>query len=252
LLLFAIPSFDRLEYLSLPAFNDLHHVRARPDGRLIVVNTGLDMVMVLDWDGDISAEMSAAGEPDPWARFSRDVDYRGVLTTKPHKAHPNYSFLLDGEIWATRCEQKDAICLTAQTQPPIPIGDQCAHDGVLAGGKLYFTTVDGLVHVFDAASRERRQTVDLNRVTGRLGPLGWCRGLCVLENDVVVVGFTRLRRTKFKEKVAWAKYRLGRGGTSQTRQPAHIAAYDLRRQQLLWEANVEQFGMHVVFSIHPA
>ncbi len=68
-------------------------------------------------EGEILREWSVIGE-DTWARFSRQIDYRKVPTTKPHRSHPNFAFLLEGDIWTTRCDQKDAICLTGRAHRP--------------------------------------------------------------------------------------------------------------------------------------
>jgi hypothetical protein len=37
--------FKRIGYISLPCFNDLHHVTPTEDGNLLVVSTGLDLVV---------------------------------------------------------------------------------------------------------------------------------------------------------------------------------------------------------------
>src|SRR6266496_1534290 len=81
-MIYALPHFELLNYISLPCFNDLHHVRTMPDGNLLVVNTGLDMVLMMTKDGAVLREWNVLGE-DPWLRFSRDIDYRKI-DTKPH------------------------------------------------------------------------------------------------------------------------------------------------------------------------
>lgn len=44
-LTYEVPGFERIGYVSLPCFNDLHHVCSTPDGSFLVANTGLDMVV---------------------------------------------------------------------------------------------------------------------------------------------------------------------------------------------------------------
>jgi len=100
-LIFELPEFKRIGYVSLPSFNDLHHVTPTSDGNLLVASTGLDMVIKFTPQGKTLAEWCVLDE-EPWSRFSRTVDYRKVDSTKPHQSHPNYVFELDGEIWATR------------------------------------------------------------------------------------------------------------------------------------------------------
>src|SRR5215470_10012083 len=46
-IVFELPGFRRLTYISLPCFY-LHHVLPTPSGILIVVVTGLDMVVLVD------------------------------------------------------------------------------------------------------------------------------------------------------------------------------------------------------------
>lgn len=242
-LVYRLPEFHLLARVSLPCFNDIHHVRPSQDGNLLVTSTGLDMVVEVTLDGKILQEWGVLGE-SPWARFSRDIDYRKVASTKPHPAHPNFTFYLDGELWVTRCMQFDAVCLT---QPNLRIGvdvNYC-HDGELYGRKIYFTTVDGHVVIVDAETLATETVVDLNAIDNRGNAiLGWCRGLAVLDERYVWVGFTRLRETRFKENVRWVK-RLLKG----EEKPTHIALYDLIDRKLLREIDLEPYEMHVIFGV---
>ena len=42
---YSLPDFERVAYVSIPLFNDLHHVRPTAAGTLLVANSGLDMVL---------------------------------------------------------------------------------------------------------------------------------------------------------------------------------------------------------------
>ena len=110
-LIYELPAFRLVNYISLPCFNDLHHVKPSADGNLIAVSTGLDMVIKCSPCGELLAEWCVLDE-EPWSRFSSSVDYRKVESTKPHKSHPNFAFELEGDLWVTRLKQRDAICLT--------------------------------------------------------------------------------------------------------------------------------------------
>lgn len=88
-----LPGFRLRRIVSLPCFNDLHHVTPGPDGTLWVAVTGLDAVAQLTPEGDLLRLHGVLGA-SPWERFSPAVDYRKVPTTKPHHAHPNYVFFL--------------------------------------------------------------------------------------------------------------------------------------------------------------
>jgi len=247
-LIYEVPGFRLLRYLSLPFFNDLHHVRPGEGDSLLVAVTGLDMVVELTLDGHILQEWGVLGQ-DPWARFSRDVDYRKVITTKPHQAHPNFVFDMDRELWVTRFEQRDAIRLTAPDDR-IPIDVEKPHDGILAGEQVYFTTVDGHVVVADATQAVVSHVFDLNHISARNRALGWCRGLAVLEEGHAIVGFTRIRPTRFRENLRWLRYEFGLRETKGD-MPTRIVGYDLEAGREEWEIDLEPCGMNCVFSIHP-
>lgn len=245
-LVYDVPSFTRRAYISLPCMNDVHHVRPGPDGSLYVANTGLDTVLKLAPDGTVLHEWNVLGE-DTWSRFSRDIDYRKVVSTKPHHAHPNNVFFIDGEVWVTRCIQKDIVCLT-RDEAPIPITDAYIHDGVRHGDLLFFSGVTGEVIVVDVKQRKAIKRYDLHSLVGGGPPLGWCRGIEVLDADHVIVGFSRLRPTKWKENVRWVKHMLG--GTGADLRPTRIALFDLKNERLVWDIDLEPAGMNVIFSVH--
>ena len=244
-LIYKLPDFRCIKYLSLPCFNDVHHVCPTGKDTLAVAVTGLDMVVEITMDGEVVREWSVL-EEDLWARFSRDLDYRKVPTTKPHHSHPNHVFQVDGELWVTRFKQKDAICLT-KPGGRIDVAVERPHDGYLFGDSVYFTTVDGHVVVADQKTHKVRQTFDLNEMHPEPPKvLGWCRGLLPLDERFVWVGFTRVRPTKFKENLAWIRNGATRHKAS------HIALYDLERRECVQEIPLEPHGIGVVFSMFPA
>jgi hypothetical protein len=245
----ALPSFTIRRVISLPCFNDLHHVAPGPDGTLYVAVTGLDAVAQVSRDGELIRLVSVLGG-DVWDRFSRDVDYRKVPTTKPHQSHPNYVFFLDGRPWVTRFEQRDAVPVDdplCERSKAFPVGGEGIHDGCLEDGRLCFTTVDGHLVTFDLASGKKND-LDLNSLLppddGR--PLGWCRSVLPL-GDRAWVGFTRLRPTLLHRNLSWIRH-----GFRDYHLPTRIALYDLERPACLREINLEEAGMNAVFSIHPA
>ena len=245
---YRLPTFEQLAHISLARFNDVHHVRPREDGSLLVVSTGLDCVLHLSAAGDLIREWPVlqVGDAPVW---DAGIDYRKLATTKPHRAHPNYAFELDGRIWATRFEQRDAVCVE-HLQHRIPIDIERPHDGVVHEREIYFTTVDGNVVVADAASRAVVRRFDLNAIARHGIPLGWCRGIHVLARDQVLVGFSRIRRTRFKDNLRWVVSRAR--GRDPRSLPTRIAQFDLARGVLLREWSLEEAGVNAVFSIHPA
>ena len=242
-IIYSLPDFKLTGYFSLPCFNDVHHVRPTKDGNLLVVITGLDMVMEITPNGDILREWNVLGQ-NPWERFSRTIDYRKVLTTKPHQSHPNYVFQIGNDIWATRCLQYDAVCLTNPNKH-IKIGDTHVHDGVVVGNTIYFTKIDGHVVTVDINTFTVKQVFNLNKITNANKHLGWCRGIKVLDQNKVIVGFTRLRPSNNPEANNQSFWEISEGVS-----PTRIACYDLSKGELLWEHSLEQYGLNAVFSIH--
>ncbi len=248
-----VPSFEQIGYISLPCFNDLHHASPTPEGNILIANTGLDMVVEVTPAGEILRQWDALGRP-LWSRFSPDVDYRKVESTKPHEAHPNFVFMVDKDVWVTRCCQRDAVCLT-KPGCSIPLAtvkkvrkiDCGSHDGVPYAGRVYFTTVNGHVVVADPQRCEVLHDYDLNHDLFR--SLGWCRGISVVSESKALVGFSRLRPTLQHANLGWLK-----GGMNHLKQnflrPTRVALYDLPGRKALREFDLEPYEIHAVFSIH--
>jgi len=247
LLVFQLPQFQVVKYISIPCFNDVHHVAPGSDGSLLVANTGLDMVVKLTAEGDVLRYWNVLGE-DPWSLFSSERDYRKVDSTKPHRSHPNFVFELEGEIWVTRFRQRDAICLS-DPHKRIEIAIESPHDGLVTEDRIYFTTVDGRVVIVDRNSLRIEMVVDLKEIDGQGCILGWCRGILPLDDRCCWIGFTRVRKTQLHENVLWVKKLLHDGVTER---PTHITLYDLVDRKSLREINLETHGMNVVFSMFPA
>lgn len=241
IMIYDLPSFHLATYISLPIFNDVHHVYPTPQGTLLVMVTGLDMVAEVSLDGKLLRHWDVMGE-DTWSIFSRDTDYRKVPTTKPHRAHANHIFQLGDEIFATRFRQRDAISLR-DPQRRIDIAIQRPHDGFLFNDSLYFTTVDGHVVIANPRTLQVERIHDLNTMSGQSGEtLGWCRGLLPLDERFLWVGFTRVRPTKFVENLNWIRQKAAD-------RPSHIALYDLERGCCLEEIETEPHGIGVVFTL---
>jgi len=242
-LIYDLPGFTHSGYVSLPCFNDVHHVRPSRDGHLLVANSGLDMVLEVKTTGEIVRAWNTLGL-DPWTRFSPEIDYRRVSSLKPHASNPNHVFFVGDELWVTRFEQRDAICLTDPAKR-IDIGIERVHDGHWYDGKIYFTSVNGFVVIADAETLQVVESFDLNPLSPDDSILGWCRGL-LLENGRLWVGFSRLRLTRFRENVSWVR----RGFRKQL--PTRIACYDLESRRCLQEIELQRHGLDAVFSIFEA
>jgi hypothetical protein len=248
-----LPSFRIRRVISLPCFNDLHHVAPAPDGRLFVAVTGLDAVAELTPEGELLRLVSVLGG-SPWDRFSPDVDYRKVPTTKPHRSHPNFIFFLDGHPWVTRFNQRDAIPVDGvHSRPPFDAGSaEGIHDGHIRGNGLSFTTVGGCVVRFDLATGART-TFDLNTLSepDEDRPLGWCRGVLPCGGDQAWVGFSRIRYTTLRRNLSWIRHGF-RETEHHRERPTRIALYDLGNLSLQRQVDLEPVQMGAVFSIHGA
>lgn len=253
-LLCDFPAFTVRKVISLPCFNDLHHVTPGPEGTLFVAVTGLDAVAEVTPDGELLRLVDVLGG-ETWERFDRGVDYRKVPTTKPHLAHPNYVFFLDGLPWVTRFEQRDAVPLGGDARERLAVELQGVHDGHVdgtrvGGGRVHFTTVDGRLVSVDRASGGRT-VLDLAALSPDSGrPLGWCRGL-LHQGDRAWVGFTRLRYTKLRQNLSWVRHGFQISADHGGR-PTRLALYDLERPALVAEIDLEPASMGAVFSIHGA
>ena len=238
------PSFERIGYISLPSFNDVHHVRPSGHGTLYVVNTGLDQLVKLTPEGDVVNRWHVLGK-EPWGeRFSPDVDYRKWETTKPYDAHPNHVFMIEDEVWVTRFKNMDAVSIKDPTRR-IDIGVERVHDGLVVGDLVYFTAVSGSIAIADKNTLEVVEVIDLNEIDTEGKMLGWCRGIAV-DGDHVWVGFSRLRPTLVRENIAWVK-----GGFKRS-MPTHVARYDLERRTLEQRIVLEDDDVNAVFSIFSA
>jgi hypothetical protein len=241
-MVYELPTFEKRHYVSLPWFNDVHHVRPSASGNIMVASAGLEMVLEVTPSGEVLQLWNVLGER-PWQHFDPTLDYRKI-GTKPHRAHPNYVFYLEEELWATRFHQGDAISLTSPGRS-IHVSRERIHDGVVAGGHIYFTAVDGKIVVVDSASLEIAEVIDLIEMHEDRALLGWCRAVLV-DGKQLLVGFSRIRPTQFRENVGWVARGFRRG------KPTHIACYDLERRVCLAEIDLEPAGLAALYSILPA
>ena len=251
ILIYQTPDFSLVNYISLPIFNDLHHVMPSCSGSLFVACTGLDAVFELSELGEPIREWDLSGH-GLWTRFDSKTDYRKIASTKPHLVHPNFVFLRDEEVWVTRLMQQDAFRLIP-FEDRIPIELERPHDGIVFGDNVYFTTVDGRVVRADLTHRRVDAVFNLADLFATIYPLGWCRGLKVIDDDLLIVGFSRLRPTRWRSNVHWAARKLKSAGGTESKNwdsfPTRISCLDLAQGKILWETNLEPYGMNAVFSI---
>ncbi len=85
-LVYRVPSFELTTGISLPSFNDVHHVRPTADGTLLVAVTGLDMVAESDLRrrGRPGVERVAARRARSGATGSRATRTTGWCPRRSH------------------------------------------------------------------------------------------------------------------------------------------------------------------------
>ncbi len=240
-LIYDVRNFELVRYISLPCFNDVHHVFPKPNGHLLVAITGLDRVVEIDEKDEIVRVWSTCGELSN-ERFSERIDYRKVLTTQPHKSHPNHIFSLNEDVWVTRFEQKDAINISKPGER-IAIDIAKPHDGLVWKDWVVFTVIDGHILFVDKFSLKVVRTVNLNQLyLDSDYSLGWCRGIAMLDTDYILVGFTRLRPTILHENIGWVRHKLG-VKKSIGDMPTRIAKVDIKNMKICWETSLEMDGL---------
>ena len=239
------PSLKLLRSTSHPFFQNVHHVTPIRD-KIAVVSTGLDMLVLLNRDTLEPESLINVEGKDTWHRFDNNVDYRKVHSTKPHDCHPNYVFLHNGDIWVTRLKQQDVININDPRQK-ITIGGAGVHDGIVIGDYIYFTCVYGEIVIVNSHTLKVEERIDLKKVEGVDRPLGWCRGICV-ENNIAHIAFGRLRATKFRENISWARDVLtGRIAITKTR----VVVYDIVKKEKINEYVMPKNSLSAIYSIIP-
>jgi len=212
--------------LHQPDMNDLHAVCC-DDGRLLVANTGLDAIDVYTIDGRymggyrsepswLLAERWAGRTPSRadhermlaggWdgaaiafedsAPLDRYYSTDGGLPIVRRKlrdyVHPNHVAVVGHQVLVTRLADRRVVDVNGfkeVLQAPAP-----PHDGELDGDRFWLTCVDGRVlsYAIDRAGVTSRVTTEVD-ASVQSGCYGWCRGLLVTEEHLVV-GFTAIRR----------------------------------------------------------
>jgi len=247
--LYDYPELKLQKTFSHPCFHNNHSVAVHRN-ELYVTSTGLDMVVVLDKEsGDIIKYLNAEGKPT-WHRYNESTDYRKIHSTRPHDCHPNYVLWIDNQPWVTRCTQEDAVSLSNPSQRINISGPNkviSVHDGIVKGDKIYFTSVDSCIVIADMASKEIIETVDIDKLKGYGGLRGWCRGLYI-KDDIFYLGFSRLRKTRRLEKIAWVSKLINRG---EQIEDCSVLAINLKSKKIVADYRIPGNMIDAIYSILP-
>ena len=227
---------------SHPLLHDVHDACLLPDGGFAVAASGHESVLEFADDGSLVHHH--------WLRDGTFSDaYPGVTDFraqpfdrfKPHSHHPNHVFVLHDALWVTVFESFEARSLVDDRRIPLPEGRP--HDGVLAEGLLWFTTVNGHVIAVDPHTLVRVHHLDVNQLDPRRGHLGWCRGLAVVGRQLFV-GMTMLRGTRHRELLRWL---AGAG----PKHPTRLVQIDLDAVEVVRELTVGNEAGGTLYAITP-
>jgi hypothetical protein len=185
-------------WASCGGFNDLHHVAIDGD-HVFIANTGHDRVEVFSTAGEflggyalaIAEEEREPPSNDPY--FERDDAnlplHQRILADR---VHPNHVCARGGRLLVT-CFAERRVRDLAMWEDVIPDTHGHPHDGVFAGDHFWITTTDGVVSVWEPSARGPFKEVHRVDTFARAGVSGWCRGLWVGE-ELMLVGLTRISR----------------------------------------------------------
>jgi len=212
--------------LHQPSMNDLHHVAVAGD-RLLLANTGADRIEAFDHGGSFLGAWDLAptsisdarlqgstpsredweaarrggwdAPPPPLQDSPPSGDYYGGRGAPFHArrlrdfVHPNHIAIVEGRTYVTRfldrsVQRLDDWALAIPETPGYP------HDGLVDGDRFWISTTHGILVAYEivhglVTSREIER-VDVFERTGRSG---WCRGLLVTP-ERLVVGLTAIER----------------------------------------------------------
>ncbi|MBX9776675.1 MAG: hypothetical protein K2Y71_20040 [Xanthobacteraceae bacterium] len=252
--------------LHQPCMNDLHHVTVH-EGRLLVTNTGLDRVDVFElsgrfigaWDQSpawLTAERLRGCNPsrESWnsaldrgwaleAPSLTDEPFTGDLQSLAadsipfharktrHFVHPNHITMLDRRPILTRFIDRSIQDLSDWSFP-IPETPGHPHDGIVCGDRFWITCTTGLVVAY-AIENGRLTSREVERIDipQRTGRCGWCRGLIVTD-QLLVVSLTTVR---YMPPYGWADSDLSKTETS-------ILAVDRNTFELAARVDCRSFG----------
>jgi hypothetical protein len=256
-------------------FNDLHHVsHDAGTGHIFVCNTGLDSVEVFDSTGRfvarhatspawfekerlegqavdrarypelLSAGWSGAGGDVP-RTHPRDAYYGtcagtafGISIVRDY-LHPNHAVAVDGCLAVTMLAPREVRCLG--THQVLARTDGHPHDGQVEGCRFWTTTTRGVVTAWDRTAGVPWRASETHDVF-ESGYSGWCRGLHVAP-DRIVVGLTEMRSPP---QFAWCDRSLSATSTA-------VVALERGTGRLLQHTRLGEPERHPkIFSILPA
>lgn len=239
---FDVNKFTVRKRLSHRLFNDLHHVTLI-NGKIFFASTGIDHIGELCSNSEI--RLSPVLNKGDYKPIKDNIDYR-IVSTKPHLSHPNHVFQINDELWTTRFVQKDAVCIS-DFNKRMDISVEKPHDGLIKDGRIYFSTVNGMIVVFDSHTLKKICVYDIASHYGKFSP-GWCRGVKIM-GSFAYVGFSALRKTTVKDNLVFLAKKMLSTEKIIGALPARLVKYDMRSQKIVDEMIFNDNEVSIVFSI---
>jgi hypothetical protein len=213
------------------------------DGGLAVANTGLETVDLVSLTGELRERIDLLVDEPDRRTIDPDTDYRKVPDTKPHHRHGNHLFELDGDLWISQLRTEDAVCVRDPSRRMrMEVGQP--HDGERIGDRIVFTTTNGHLVLFAPRAPYESEAFNLVEMTPGVNHLGWCRGVVGWPGarDRYIVGFSSLRRSKWKEFRYWIT-------TQQSMTRGHLGLYNLKQGKHLRDWPLSQAAALQIFQV---
>ncbi len=87
-----------------------------------------------------------------------------------------------------------------------------------------------------------------NEIADLDAPLGWTRGLRVLDENRLIIGASTLRVTSIRNNIRWVKKKFGQMESDKVT-PTNIALYILAEKRVEWVMVLDDPMVDVVFSV---
>lgn len=206
-------------------FNDLHYVEVH-DGRLYVVNTGLDAIEIFTKPMNPQFEkLIFLFEKNPKLFKNRSVNrngkYNDKLKVRPHSAHPN-CIAFDKKRILVNCFGKEQRFNTGEVvelnsgKRAIKKNFDC-HDGIYYKDDFYLTRTRYATLLKIKNLRNRKLPVDKIDKSYKIGKKGWWRGM-VIHDDIAYI-FASDGYRKKKTTVTMATVNLKNGQRTSKKLP---------------------------------
>ena len=197
-------------------FNDLHYVETY-NGKLYVVNTGLDAIEIFDKPMNPKFEnIIFLFKKNPKLFKQRKINPKGVYNTelkiKPHSAHPNCISFNRNKI-IVNCFGKEQRHRTGEVidldtgKRVIKKNFDC-HDGIFYKNDFYLTRTR-FATILRFNNLTERKPPDKPDQVYRIGKKGWWRGMVIHDDVAYVFASDGYRRKKTTARMAMINLKTG-------------------------------------------